>query len=175
MLIPWTNVETFSKLRGVLVIVVVVFAFTGCASSLNDVTNENAPTMKDIYERQTQGGDGALELREAELLRRPALSPDVVQLGWPPYPEQLGHLYPRLPNPDLFMYVRPHAIGQSGAPVPAYITRFSLYERQPYALPGETLDAVRTVSTHRSEIIAQRKADEERANAKANERELFHD
>jgi conjugative transfer region lipoprotein (TIGR03751 family) len=46
--------------------------------------------------------------------------------------------FPRLPNPDLVMYVYPHLAGTQ-APVPGYSTVFPLYESQ-YALPGERLD-----------------------------------
>jgi conjugative transfer region lipoprotein (TIGR03751 family) len=119
---------------------------TGCASKLNDVADPNAPTMKAVYDDYTGVNNMALEDRHQVLLQRPAVEPADQQLGLPPYPERLDHLYPRLPNPDLFMYVRPHAVGITGAPVPAYITRFCMYERQPYALPGETLAATKVMS-----------------------------
>lgn len=119
---------------------------SGCASNLDDVTNPDAPNMKAVYEDYTGSNSQAIAERHAELMQRPALEPAIQQIGLPPYPEQLDHLYPRLPNPDLFMYVRPHAVGTSGAPIPAYITRFSMYERQPYALPGETLEAAKVMT-----------------------------
>lgn len=119
---------------------------TGCSSSLKKVTNENAPTMKEVYKNYIGAGDGAFENRKVELMRRPAVVEADLQLGLPPYPARLDHLYPRLPNPDLFMYVRPHAVGVTGAPIPAYITRFSMYERQPYSLPGETLESATIIN-----------------------------
>ncbi len=123
-------------------LLVAVSALLACTSSLEKVTDEGAPTMEEVYDRFTGPNKRSIEVRGQALLSRPAMPDCDQQLGFPPYPEQLDHLYPRLPNPDLFMYVRPHAVGDSGAPIPAYITRFSMYERQPYALPGETLDAL---------------------------------
>lgn len=130
----------------------------GCTSSLKQVTNKDAPTMKQVYKQYTGAGDDTKTAeRHIELLRRPAIAEDNLQLGLPPYPERLDHLYPRLPNPDLFMYVRPHAVGQTGAPIPAYITRFTMYERQPYALPGETLQAAKIENDYRAQVIEENK------------------
>lgn len=156
-----------------LPLVLGIIFLMGCASKLDDVTNPNAPTMKQVYEDYTGSNQSAIADRQALLMQRPAVEPVDLQLGLPPYPERLDHLYPRLPNPDLFMYVRPHAVGVTGAPVPAYITRFSMYERQPYALPGETLDAARIITDHKIKVIVN-KADQK---AKKNnyERELFHE
>lgn len=142
---------------------VLAFVMSGCSSSLDKVTDSNAPTMKKIYSQYTGAGDDTkMAERHTELLKRPALTEPDLQLGLPPYPQRLDHLYPRLPNPDLFMYVRPHAVGVSGAPIPAYITRFSMYERQPYALPGETLDAAKLSNDYQVKTLQEQRA----ANAK---------
>ena len=148
---------------------------TGCASKLDDVTNPNAPTMKQVYEDYTGSNQEQITERHAILMQRPAVEPADQQLGLPPYPERLDHLYPRLPNPDLFMYVRPHAVGVTGAPVPAYITRFSMYERQPYALPGETLDAAKIMTDYRIQKINARNEALKKEAEKKNEQELFHE
>lgn len=52
----------------------------------------------------------------------------------------LDHTFPRLPNPTLVMTIYPHLAGPSGAPVPGYVTRFTLYERTEYAQPGEAIE-----------------------------------
>jgi conjugative transfer region lipoprotein (TIGR03751 family) len=162
-------------INSVGVIALCIASLSGCASKLEDVTNPNAPTMKDVYEDYTGSNKSEIAERQAVLMQRPALEVVDQQLGLPPYPERLDHLYPRLPNPDLFMYVRPHAVGITGAPVPAYITRFSMYERQPYALPGETLDAAKIVSDFKVKKIEERKAAAEKADTKKNDRELFNE
>lgn len=146
---------------------------SGCTSSLDKVTDKNAPTMKTIYKQYTGVGDeNKLAERHAELLKRPAITEPDLQLGLPPYPERLDHLYPRLPNPDLFMYVRPHAVGATGAPIPAYITRFSMYERQPYALPGETLDAAKISNDYQLKVIEEHRIAEEKARKKGDRKEV---
>lgn len=43
--------------------------------------------------------------------------------------------FPRLPNPEMVLYVFPHLAGD--APVPGYATTFTLYPKTEYALPGE--------------------------------------
>lgn len=157
------------------IMVLFTLMIVGCASKLTDVANPNAPTMKEVYEDHTGTNPAQLAERHALLMQRPAVEPADQQLGLPPYPERLDHLYPRLPNPDLFMYVRPHAVGATGAPIPAYITRFSMYERQPYALPGETLDAAKILTDYHLRKMDERKKSEEKLKTISQERELFHE
>jgi conjugative transfer region lipoprotein (TIGR03751 family) len=49
---------------------------------------------------------------------------------------EINQLFPRLPNPELVIYVFPH-INAKGRPIPGYSTSFLLYEKDEYALPGE--------------------------------------
>ncbi|WP_084257136.1 TIGR03751 family conjugal transfer lipoprotein [Pasteurella testudinis] len=53
---------------------------------------------------------------------------------------EVNNLFPRLPNPDLVMYVYPH-LSKSGEPmpVPGYSTVIPFYSRTQYAQPGERL------------------------------------
>lgn len=162
MAIQWTNALTRK-----LTAIGLVLLMAGCTSSLEKVTDKNAPTMKTVYKQYTGVGDeNKIIERHAELLKRPALTEPDLQLGLPPYPKRLDHLYPRLPNPDLFMYVRPHAVGVTGAPIPAYITRFSMYERQPYALPGETLEAAKISNDYQLKVAEEHRVAEEKARKK---------
>jgi len=152
-----------------------LFFLAGCASHLDDVVDPNAPTMKTVYENYTGVDQERITERQAVLMQRPAVEPADLQVGLPPHPERLDHLYPRLPNPDLFMYVRPHVLGISGAPVPAYLTRFSMYERQPYALPGETLDAAKILSDYQVEKMNAREAEQDHEAEDETKPELFHE
>ncbi len=52
---------------------------------------------------------------------------------------ELDNLFPRLPNPDLVIYVYPHLATSARAPIPGYSTVIPLYERVQYRLPGESL------------------------------------
>ena len=51
---------------------------------------------------------------------------------------ELELLFPRLPNPDLYIYVPAHLATELRIPVPGYTTAVPLYDRVEYALPGET-------------------------------------
>ena len=55
---------------------------------------------------------------------------------------ELELLFPRLPNPDVYIYVPPHLATELRIPVPGYTTAVPLYDRVEYALPGEA-EAVR--------------------------------
>ena len=50
---------------------------------------------------------------------------------------ELDNTFSVLPNPVLVMYVYPHLSGVEGTPVPGYTTKFSMYEKSEFALPGE--------------------------------------
>ena len=58
---------------------------------------------------------------------------------------ELELLFPRLPNPDVYIYVPPHLATELRIPVPGYTTAVPLYDRVEYALPGES-DAARAPS-----------------------------
>ena len=50
---------------------------------------------------------------------------------------ELELLFPRLPNPDIYIYVPAHLATDLRIPVPGYTTAVPLYDRVEYALPGE--------------------------------------
>ncbi|GGY79171.1 hypothetical protein GCM10011613_24970 [Cellvibrio zantedeschiae] len=121
-------------------IIVVVFALSGCASHIDKVVPTNTPTMKQIYDSKTGNGNPeVLRRREMEIRARPISSEEDYISDLPPRAAQIQHLFPALPNPELYMYVRPHVIGNSGAAVPAYMTRFTMYDRTHYAMPNEVI------------------------------------
>lgn len=97
-------------------------------------------TMRDVYDKKAYGGSAANPGQ--------ALSPEARGRGLedadPYYPDytrdvqnETRNLFPRLPNPTLYMYVRPRVVGEDGLPVPGYTIPFTMYERDPHALPGE--------------------------------------
>lgn len=49
---------------------------------------------------------------------------------------EINRTFPRLPNPELVLYVFPH-LSPKGRPIPGYSTSFMMYEKDEYALPGE--------------------------------------
>ena len=86
--------------------------------------------VAEILERAVSG-ERVTDEDAVELLR----SRDLVAVGRAA--NEIRNLFPRLPNPDLVLYVYPHLSGTEQAPVPGYSTVFPFYQRVQYALPGE--------------------------------------
>ena len=49
---------------------------------------------------------------------------------------EINQQFPRLPNPELSLYVFPH-LSRKGHPIPGYSSAYLMYEKDEYALPGE--------------------------------------
>ncbi|CDL79959.1 TIGR03751 family conjugal transfer lipoprotein [Xenorhabdus cabanillasii] len=54
---------------------------------------------------------------------------------------EISQQFPRLPNPDMVMYIFPH-LSQGNLPVPGYSTVFSFYQQVQYAMPGERIETL---------------------------------
>ncbi|WP_340617108.1 TIGR03751 family conjugal transfer lipoprotein [Xenorhabdus entomophaga] len=54
--------------------------------------------------------------------------------------QEISQQFPRLPNPDMVMYVFPH-LAAGNTPIPGYSTVFPFYQQVQYALPGERTEA----------------------------------
>jgi conjugative transfer region lipoprotein (TIGR03751 family) len=57
---------------------------------------------------------------------------------------EIKQLFPRLPNPDILIYVYPHLATAEQVPIPGYTTAMPLYERVHYAMPGDFIPARRS-------------------------------
>ena len=136
--------------KGTLLVVLLV-ALGACATSKEKLLPHADNTMLDIWNQETGGSAGQgrasralLDAREG--LRRPLTSDDVQNT--PAMAEtytrtaanEIHRQFPRLPNPDLVMYVFPHLGGTEPVPVPGYTTVFPLYQRVQYAMPGERVE-----------------------------------
>lgn len=111
----------------------------GCATGSKDtLLPQGGPTMREVYDAhfektRQRRTEGARRERGARGAGDAALNLD----GWTRGAHtEIQHLFPRLPNPDLVLYVFPH-ISPQGHPVPGYATSFPMYETVEYALPGE--------------------------------------
>ena len=51
---------------------------------------------------------------------------------------EINQQFPRLPNPELSLYVFPH-FSREGQPVPGYSSALLMYEKDEYAMPGELI------------------------------------
>lgn len=116
--------------------VLISLLLAACATSKQAILPQGLPSMQEVYERHFDNrrlrNDPGESLREqATDSQHAAAVPAAVQTS-------AQQVFTRLPNPDLVLYVYPHLAGEEGVPVPGYATRFPLYERVEYALPGES-------------------------------------
>lgn len=100
--------------------------------------------MRDIYDKQmTGGGSAAYSPSQATGSSRPA--EDAVPPRYSAYTRSVmtetENLFPTLPNPTLFLYIRPHTVGEDQIPVPGYTVPIKMYERDQHAMPGEAVPA----------------------------------
>ncbi len=112
---------------------------TGCSNDKEALLPHGENTMLDIW--NAAGSPGTQPLLQArQQLRRPLAEPAVQEPYTRTALNEIHNLFPRLPNPDLVLYVYPHLSGTEQAPVPGYSTVFPFYQRVQYALPGERQD-----------------------------------
>ena len=139
-----------SAFRPASILVLCGAMVAGCASNTEELLSHRSAPMVDVWRQHTAstGGDPApRQVLDARLsLRRPLTPGDVqaapaVNAGYTRTAENEIHSqFPRLPNPNLVMYVFPHLAGSEQAPVPGYSTVFPLHQRVHYALPGERVE-----------------------------------
>ncbi|KIS42628.1 TIGR03751 family conjugal transfer lipoprotein [Kosakonia radicincitans] len=115
---------------------IAVLLLIGCSTS-QETLMPVAPDASMLTLWQQQSGGNAALLDARAQLRRPARDP-VDHTAWTrDAASEIRSQFPRLPNPDMVMYVFPHLNGNT--PVPGYSTVFPFYTRTQYALPGERL------------------------------------
>ncbi|MEZ9749022.1 TIGR03751 family conjugal transfer lipoprotein [Vibrio sp. 10N.261.51.A1] len=113
----------------------------GCSTSQDDTLPNPQTSSEQVWQNQISGGGAnadSLSQTQGEL-RMPLdmttlaqRQSDYTRDSW----REATNVFPRLPNPDVVLYVLPH---QSGAlPVPGYSTVFPLYERVHYAAPQDS-------------------------------------
>jgi len=120
-----------------------IILVSGC-SSINTLVDPNAATMEEIYEAETnnQLTDPVIQLRmEHQVHAGNRSNPYSFDQHFLSAQTQADNLFEKLPNPILYMYVKPHPAGESGSPIPGYVTKFYLYTRDHFAQPGEIIQS----------------------------------
>jgi conjugative transfer region lipoprotein (TIGR03751 family) len=117
------------------------WVLAGCSTDKEALLPHGEQTMLDIWNGAGSQGTQQQLLNARQQLRRPLAQADFSASLQEPYTRtatnEIRNLFPRLPNPDLVLYVYPHLSGTEQAPVPGYLTVFPFYQRVQYALPGE--------------------------------------
>lgn len=150
MLWIWTDALRASG-RWSVWLLIVTLGLGGCATHQQALLSHNDDTMLDIWQRAAiatdSGGSSERALQEARLiLRRPLTDAEHQQAtaAQSSYTRtaanEIHQQFPRLPNPDLVLYVFPHLAGTEAVPVPGYSTVLPFYRQVHYALPGERLE-----------------------------------
>ncbi len=146
-----------------LIALVVVVAAAGCATKPPASALAEGPRMIELYRGTVRGADpgsrGMVRTRGAPtaamcrwwLFTWPCGPAEAVDSEKEAARErsyartaanELEALFPRLPNPDIYIYVPPHLATESRLPVPGYTTAVPLYDRVEYALPGDVAEPV---------------------------------
>lgn len=121
-----------------------VMLLAGC-SSKEAILPAGGSTMLDLWQHRLGSAQQGTQARET--LRRPLTGPErqgdrtQAESYSRTQESELSQQFPRLPNPDMVMYVFPH-LADGSAPVPGYSTVFPFYTRTQYALPGERTEAM---------------------------------
>ena len=109
---------------------------TGCTTSQDSVLPQPDTNVEQVWQETMQGESAIAPVWGA--LKRP-LTPQTLAARQSDYTRdswrEAVNLFPRLPNPDIVMYIMPHRVGQ--LPIPGYSTVFPLYERVHYATPAQ--------------------------------------
>ena len=117
----------------------------GCSTSKEQLLPPGDSTMLDLW--QQKSGSPQMTAEARAVLRRDLN--DVERNAQPAVAEsysrdansEIQQQFPRLPNPDLVMYVFPH-MTVGNVQVPGYSTVFPFYSQVQYALPGERVGAL---------------------------------
>ncbi|MFS6933739.1 TIGR03751 family conjugal transfer lipoprotein [Klebsiella oxytoca] len=119
---------------------------TGCSTTKDEMLPPGDATMLELWQNKSTSAHTTTEARST--LRR-GLSDDdnptrqAVRESYTRTAEnEIQQVFPRLPNPDMVIYIYPHMAGNSPVPVPGYSSVFPFYSQVQYALPGERTEAL---------------------------------
>ncbi len=124
-----------------LIPVLLLTLMSGCSTSQQQMLPVNPDTtMLKLWQRQSGGAQRLMDSRAT--LRRGPEQASRLTTNQHSYTRdaasEVRQQFPRLPNPDMVLYVFPH-LASGTSPVPGYSTVFPFYTRTQYALPGERL------------------------------------
>lgn len=92
----------------------------GCQHMAGNVVPQKGPTMETVYD--------SMEEKPPKIKTKKSK---------PVKPKKENHVYQKISNPELKMYIYPHLAGKEELPVPGYYTVFNAYTRDHYVLPSE--------------------------------------
>lgn len=125
----------------------VAVLLSGCSTSKEDMLPAGEHTMLELWNGADGEGTTRRFAQARDALRRP-LNAEERQASLHDdrsysrtQENEITQQFPRLPNPDMVMYVFPH-LAEGNTPVPGYSTVFPFYSQTQYAMPGERVEAL---------------------------------
>lgn len=130
----------------VLPLLCLAVLLTGCSTTKDEMLPPGDSTMLELWQNK---GSSARTTTEARSTLRRGLTDDdsaarqAIEESYTRTAEnEIQQVFPRLPNPDMVIYIYPHMAGNAPAPVLGYSSVFPFYSRVQYALPGERTEAL---------------------------------
>nr|WP_159465223.1 TIGR03751 family conjugal transfer lipoprotein [Scandinavium goeteborgense] len=126
--------------------ILIATLLSGCSTSKEDMLPAGDNTMLELWQGKDGGGSARNAVAARDSLRRPLTdgeqqSATAADSSYSRTQQsEISQQFPRLPNPDLVMYVFPH-LAEGNTPVPGYSTVFPFYGQVQYAMPGERTEA----------------------------------
>ncbi|AKG68271.1 conjugal transfer protein [Serratia fonticola] len=130
----------------VLPLLYLAVLLTGCSTTKDEMLPPGNSTMLELWQNKGSSTRTATEART--ILRRGLTDDDqaarhALEESYTRTAEnEIQQVFPRLPNPDMVIYIYPHMAGNTPAPVPGYSSVFPFYSLVQYALPGERTEAL---------------------------------
>lgn len=128
-------------------VLVAASTLAGCSTSKDEMLPAGNSNMLELW-KGTDGESGPARGVEGRAALRRALTDGEQQAAASDdrsysrtQESEISQQFPRLPNPDMVMYVFPHQ-AQGNTPVPGYSTVFPFYDQTQYAMPGERTEAL---------------------------------
>jgi conjugative transfer region lipoprotein (TIGR03751 family) len=134
------------KNMGWAAVVVIGLALSGCSTSKEEMLPAGDNTMLELWQGKDGDGSARNAVAARDSLRRPLTERENQATATDDrsysrtQESEISQQFPRLPNPDLVMYVFPH-LAEGNTPVPGYSTVFPFYGQVQYAMPGERTEA----------------------------------
>ncbi|PTA87245.1 TIGR03751 family conjugal transfer lipoprotein [Kosakonia sp. H7A] len=120
--------------------VALTLLLTGCSTSKDEMLPPGDSTMLELWNDGASAthatGEGRTTLRRPVTDSERVISQQTRESYSRTQENEIQQTFPRLPNPDMVMYVFPH-LADGNTPVPGYSTVFPFYSQVQYALPGE--------------------------------------
>ncbi|HEY3986737.1 TIGR03751 family conjugal transfer lipoprotein [Cedecea sp.] len=126
--------------------ILIATLLSGCSTSKEEMLPAGDNTMLELWQGKDGGGSARNAVAARDSLRRPLTdgehqSTTAADSSYSRTQQsEISQQFPRLPNPDLVMYVFPH-LANGNTPVPGYSTVFPFYSQVQYAMPGERTEA----------------------------------